>query len=318
MELVRNRPMLRPIQAAHAQRPGQRGTVSVAVMRTGPTFVFALLAALAALLAGCGDKFDRTTPEGTILAAQDAVMSGNAQRLGRMIYYENEDQKKLMARLGIFLGNLGDLGVSVQTKFPDEVKALADRTEQAAKEGKATGLFSQLAQQMGGTTGRRRPPAATNNQRGAFDDALKQLFADPYSWAADAETRLTTSPINDNSVALLWDGKPVLAPVGMTMRRGDDDLWYFVLPTKVPGLSGFMPRTKEQYKVFGSVIHTFDRLVIDLKNDVEGGRVSSLEDLSSKAGEKALPPVLMTFYAYGNLLEQQKKQAEAQAKAGPK
>jgi hypothetical protein len=272
-------------------------------------------AATALLLVGCDKGPDRSTPEGTIAAARWAVERGEARRIGDYIFADNEETRRLFRRLGVFLGNVQQLGQTIQEKFPAEVAGLKAAAEQAAAEGKATSLVSQLTSQMRPGRGRRSGPpamAGDDSARQAFDNALKGLFADPYGWVRESEKRLTTTFLTDTSVALLWDEKPILPPIGMVMRRDDTDgRWYFALPTNLPGVSNFMPKTKEQFEIFGGLIKVFDQVVIDLRNDIDEGRLTTLDEVSRAAGEKTFLPAALTVFAYARLTESQKKEAAA-------
>lgn len=272
-------------------------------------------AATALLLIGCDKGPDRSTPEGTIAAARWAVERGEARRIGDYIFADNEETRRLFRRLGVFLGNVQQLGQTIQEKFPAEVAGLKAAAEQAAAEGKATSLVSQLTSQMRPGRGRRSGPpamAGDDSARQAFDNALKGLFADPYGWVRESEKRLTTTFLTDTSVALLWDEKPILPPIGMVMRRDDKDgRWYFALPTNLPGVSNFMPKTKEQFEIFGGLIKVFDQVVVDLRNDIDEGRLTTLDEVSRAAGEKTFLPAALTVFAYARLTESQKKEAAA-------
>jgi hypothetical protein len=272
-------------------------------------------AATALLLVGCDKGPDRSTPEGTIAAARWAVERGEARRIGDYIFADNEETRRLFRRLGVFLGNVQQLGQTIQEKFPAEVAGLKAAAEQAAAEGKATSLVSQLTSQMRPGRGRRSGPpalAGDDSARQAFDNALKGLFADPYGWVRESEKRLTTTFLTDTSVALLWDEKPILPPIGMVMRRDDKDgRWYFALPTNLPGVSNFMPKTKEQFEIFGGLIKVFDQVVVDLRNDIDEGRLTTLDEVSRAAGEKTFLPAALTVFAYARLTESQKKEAAA-------
>jgi len=272
-------------------------------------------AATALLLVGCDKGPDRSTPEGTIAAARWAVERGEARRIGDYIFADNEETRRLFRRLGVFLGNVQRLGQTIQEKFPAEVAALKAAAEQAAAEGKTTSLVSQLTSQMRPGRGRRSGPpamAADDSARQAFDNALKGLFADPYGWVRESEKRLTTTFLTDTSVALLWDEKPILPPIGMVMRRDEKDgRWYFALPTNLPGVSNFMPKTKEQFEIFGGLIKVFDQVVVDLRSDIDEGRLTTLDEVSRAAGEKTFLPAALTVFAYARLTESQKKEAAA-------
>lgn len=267
---------------------------------------------LSTCLAACDRGPDRTTPEGTIAAARWAVERAEARRIGDYIYADSDDMRRLMRRLGVFLGNVQQLGDAIQAKFPEQVASLRTQAEQAAKDGKTTSLISQLGSQMRPGKGKSRPamPSQDEGARNAFDNALKNLFADPYAWIRESEKRLTTTFLTDDSVALLWDEKPILPPLGMVMKKdARDGRWYFVLPTNVPGVSNFMPKTKEQFEIFGGLIKVFDQVVVDLRKDVESGKLASLDDVSRSAGEKTFLPAALTVFAYSRLSDSQKKEA---------
>ncbi|MDX2130985.1 MAG: hypothetical protein SFY69_02900 [Planctomycetota bacterium] len=275
---------------------------------------WALGAAALLGLASCESEGPRDTPEATIASFSKDVREGRAERLGDYLYADNPDMRRLMRRTGVLLGNLQALGESVQAKFPDEVAALKAEAEKAAAEGRSGGFFSQMASQMGGTNRRRRANVrAGDNAQSSFNDAIQQLLADPYAWAEESEKRLTTAFLTDDSVALLWDSKPILPPLGMSMRRADDGKWYVVPPTESPTLAPFMPKTPEQYQMFGSLIATFDNLVIDLRKDVDEGRVRSLDELSNRAGERAFLPLAAAFYAYSNYTTKMRQNERGEA-----
>ncbi|MCX5688210.1 MAG: hypothetical protein NTV94_00200, partial [Planctomycetota bacterium] len=188
------------------------------------------------------------------------------------------------------------------------------QAEAAAKEGKATSLVAQLSSQMRPGRGRSKTAAAVapdDSARDAFDAALKNLFADPYAWINESEKRLSTTFLTDDSVALLWDEKPILPPIGIVMKKDSKDgRWYFMLPTNLPGVGNFFPKTKEQYEIFGGLIKVFDQVMVDLRLDIQSGKLTSLDEVSRSAGEKTFLPAALTVFAYSRLTETQKKDAK--------
>ena len=282
--------------------------------------VWSVLALLAAWLfagVGCSDDYGQDTPEQTIRTAKMLVEKGKAKQLSTLIYAENENWRKLMRRTGVFLGNIQALGNELETAFPKEVGALRERAKTAAAEGKATSLVGVLSKQAMG--GRRKRPSEKERaeMEQAMQDAMKRLFADPYAWLKEADGRLTTVPVNDNTAALMWDGQTVMPPLGMIMRKAEDGKWYFVLPTNLPGVNQFMPKTEKEFRLWGSIITTFDNVVIDLTKDVREKRLTNFEMVSMKAGEKAFIPAAMTFAAYGAYLDAKKREAKAAADTKP-
>lgn len=279
------------------------------------SFILVLvLAACGALsISGCGES-SHDTPEATIALVRKTVEEGHAERLPRYIYADSAGMRTLLTHFGRFLGDLQKLGSAVQEKFPRDIAAMRARAEEAAKSGKSSSLLGQIMAQT--RPGAKKPavapggPDANNAMRDAFDDALKQLFADPYAWIAQSEKRLTTEFLTDDTVSVLWDGQPVLAPIGMVMKKDVDGQWYFVLPMNLPGLSKFMPKNEKEFQIWGGLITVFDKMVVDLTKDVKSGKVRTIDDLSRKAGEMAFMPAMITVFAYSKLEEAQKKEAK--------
>jgi hypothetical protein len=284
-------------------------------MRSGLAIFAAAALTGISVLTGCSrTDYSQGTPEETIASANKMVEAGDAEKLPNLVYAENPDMRKLLNTLGRMTGHLEELAKEINTRYPQETAELAKKAEEAAKQGKSTSLIGQLAQQGRRQGGRRnrtaKPserPGERQEQREQFDDAITRLFADPYSFLRDNQGRLTTAYLTDDSVALLWDGKPVLQPIGMVMNKAEDGKWYFVLPTNTPGISGFMPKTPEQYKLMGQMVAVLDKVVIDLRKEVASGQHSSLESVSRRAGEMTFLPAVLTFYAYSQLRDEQQK-----------
>lgn len=274
---------------------------------------------LGACLLGCErSPYSQASPDETIQTARLMVERGEASRLPDLIWAANEDERRLFTHLGRMLGSLQKLGVAIQAKFPQEVGELKARAEEAANKGQSTSLLSQMTQSMGPQRGnRRRQGPPSDAQRSAFDDTLSSLFADPYGFLERSSERLSTVYITDNTAAVMWDKKPVLPPLGLAMKQETNGDWYIVIPTALPGISSAWPRSKEEYQVWGSLITTLDKTIIDLTADVELGRLTTLDEVSKRAGEKAFIPAAMVFYAFGQLRDAQKKEA-AQSVTAPK
>ncbi|MDX2016332.1 MAG: hypothetical protein SFY95_01675 [Planctomycetota bacterium] len=290
------------------------------------TLVMLTLASLS--LTGCDrePRLSQVTPEETIRTARTLIEQGRAEQVARLIYAENDQMRALYARLGRLLGTAQVLGKEVDRRFPAEVAELRARAEQAAREGKPSNLFSQLASQFGnqgpragaagGTNRQRRSGPPPRAQRDAFDDAITSLLVDPYRFFQESADKVSTTLVDDNTVALLYDNKPVLPPIGLIMKR-EKNRWYFVLPTNLPGASNFMPRNEQEYKVFASFIQVFDNALKDLTAEVQSGGVQTLEQLSRKAGEKIAIPAIMVFYAYSQMMEERTRSATPNSSPAP-
>jgi hypothetical protein len=287
------------------------------ITRTSTLCLAGLFAAIFAL-AGCRRGYDQSSPQAVLQAAKLMVAKGDADRLPDLIYADSKKMRQLLDELGVVLGSLQDLGRAVQKAYPDEIEKLKKEAEASAKNGEATSFISrmmgQASQQMGGGPfGRRnkngQPPADPDAAQKMFNNAMKELFADPYGWIAANETRLTVQSVADDRAALLWDGKPALG-IGLAMQRGDDDKWYLVLPTSAPGFAQVMPRSEETWEIMGSLMDVFDNMLKDLAKDVKTGKARRLDDVAKLAGEKAFLPAVLVFVAYGKAMEAEKKAAK--------
>lgn len=281
------------------------------------------LLGLLAFLGGCrrGD-FPQDTPDAVLATARKMVQEKRADLLPNLIYADSKDMRKLLDQFGQTLGSLQDLAFAVNKAYPDEIAKLQEEAEAAAKNGQATSfiqkMVGQASQGGGGRRRRGQPPAVPapggdDDPRKAFNNAAKELFADPYGWLTKTEGRLTTQTIADDTAAILWDGKPVFG-VGLMMKQ-EKGKWYVVLPTNAPGLGQVMPKSPETWEIMGGLLEVFDNALTDLTKDVKKGRCKRLEDVASKAGEKAFVPAVMVFFAYSQAMEAEKKEAKARAAA---
>lgn len=262
--------------------------------------LFSALLALALVLAlpACGDEgYSQDTPDATLRTARLMIERGEAQRLVTLVHADSREMAAVLKRLGSLLGNLQELGREISRAFPQEVEQLKADAQAGAASQRAQGLLQAFA------AGRMpRDPGAARAQQDQFALLIRRIFADPFGWLADQEGRLSTAFITDDTVAILYDDKPIIPVIGLLMRE-HDGRWYIQLPTSVPGADRFLPRTREEYSVIGSIVKILDQAVIDLTADVRTGRVASLDAVAGKAGEKAFLPMAMAFYAYTRLLE---------------
>lgn len=258
--------------------------------------------------------YDRSTPEDVLAAAKDMVVNNEAERLSELFYADDDQMRELYARLGLVLGHIQDLAVAINERFPDEVAEARATAEAAAKSGKGMSLLEQFA-----PNARRRrdgPPSGAEEDR--WNQLLQTIASDPYAWLTDAEGRLTFTYLDDERVAVLWDKKPVLPPLGLVLRR-EEGQWSVVLPlATLPMASRFMPQTPDEYSIWGSLIQMADNVVIDLDKDVREGRLTTLDSLARTAGEKAAPPMLMGMIAYNKALEERRRRERAAKAAASK
>jgi hypothetical protein len=286
--------------------------------------VLGVMAASAVLLSACERKpsYSQRSPEAVVETAVLMVKNGDVQLLPQLIYAESKEGRIVLQRMGQLFKSLSLLAKDLEAKFPAEVGQLKLQAEQAAKDGRATGLIGDIMSQVGGNTGRpgsRRgatPPQPDGAQQEQFQSAINLLFADPFSMLTGIEKKVTTVPIDNDTVAVLYDGQMVMPPLGLLMRR-KDDRWYVALPTNIPVVQQYLPQNRSEFQIVASLVRVLDNAVIDLRKDVNSGDVRTLEDVSRKTGEKAFLPAMLTFFAYGKAVEN-RMQAGKETPAAPK
>jgi hypothetical protein len=292
------------------------------------------------LLQACSrttETYPASTPDEALDSAQQMIINGDAQRLVELIYAESPEMRGFLDQIGGLLGSLQGLGEAVEQRFPEELAAFKAEAEQAAEEG-GSPLLARLVAAGRGDGGRRnrsfgvsqidregltidtgsatrtdRGPAflsgpQTESQRRIANTIVKQLLADPYGWLAEGRAKLDTMYIADDTVSLTWDDRPILPPFGVIMVQREDE-WRVVPPTSYPGVNRVMPRSADEWFVWGSMAKTLEHVVIDLEKEVRAGRVRNMTDLADTAVEKAAIPAMLIFFAYGNLMEERGRAA---------
>jgi hypothetical protein len=301
-----------------------------------PAVLGYLLAVLGfAALAGC-DRADGPltldSPEATLDTAEALVRDGRADRLVDLIHADDDEMRSLLNQFGRFLGELQKLAAAVEVAFPEEVAQLRAEAEAAAAEGRAASLIDRLTGAPAGPGGnrgfgsnliqnpelrldtgsaaRRGTPSPFaggergRSQREAFSRIAQQFFVDPYGWLGEGRDRLETVYVSDTMVALTWDGKTILPPFGLVLIEGDDGFWRLLLPTQYPGVRRAMPQNEDEYAVYGSIVRTLENVIVDLRRDVEAGKVRNLTDLSDSAVEKVAIPAALVMFALSEVMEE--------------
>lgn len=249
---------------------------------------------------------EQGTPEATLATARLLVERGQARHLARLVYAEDPQMGVFLDKLGVLMGNMQRLGEAIAKQYPKELAALKEEENLSKARRQASGLVGNIV----GQQRRRRgewDPKEDESRRRAFEDTVRLVFADPYAWLRDGEGRLSAEYLTDDIVALRWDGEPILPPIGLQMKRGEDGKWYFALPLKLPVVQKYVPRSNEEWQIWGSMLGVLDRLVVDLRLGVEGGKIQNLDELSRVAGEKAFLPAAMVALAYDRALAARKK-----------
>ncbi|MGD9790867.1 MAG: hypothetical protein AB7Q00_11235 [Phycisphaerales bacterium] len=267
-----------------------------------------LLVSILAILPACEKEpiYSQATPEATLRSARDMVRDGHADKLATLIHTDDPEMRLVLDRLGVFFRNTQKLALAIDQKFPAEVATLKDKIRQDAESGGAAKLMSAITRSQSNT--RRGPtPKEGSEQRQDFDDSFKRLFVDPYGWLEEADTRLTTAYVDDETVSLRWDSKPILPPIGISLKQAADGNWYFVLPLHLPVISKYAPRTPAEYQILRSMVAVVNNLIVDLRLDIEQGKITNLDALARTAGEKAFMPAAMVFYAYTKAVDERKK-----------
>lgn len=257
------------------------------------------LAALATLPA-CREKgYAQYSPDDVVKSAQLMVKNGETAKLATLIDAEGPYLPAFLRRVGTLLADTQALADEINRKFPADVAKLKDRLEQ----GGAKGLLDTVASLTNQRALKGTNPGA------AIEDAFKQIFVDPYGWIENSTGHFSFEDIGNDRVAVLWDKKPIMAPLGLVMRQRDGK-WFVALPLNSPLIAPIMPRTKDEWSIWASLVKVFDNAVIDLRKDIQSGQMRSFDDVVRKAGEKAFMPAVMVAFAMGKSYELRKQQEQ--------
>jgi len=265
--------------------------------------VCALLAAIIALGA-CERRYPQDSAQAVLDSAREMVAEGRADRLTDLIYAETPEERRLLDRVGDLLGSMQDLAVEVQKAYPDEVDKLRRDAIRAAEQGEADDVLSRVL-----TGSRAMSPRDERADPGEMlNTVMLTILVDPYAFLEENEDRLTAVPIADDMAAVQWDGKPVFGPlVGLTMRE-TEGRWQIVLPTHLPPVKRVLD-DPDMRQMLGDFVVTVDNAVIDLREDVRTGEARTLEEAASRAGENALPPLMMVMFAMGKYQDAAREEA---------
>ncbi|MEZ6318454.1 MAG: hypothetical protein R3B49_06830 [Phycisphaerales bacterium] len=263
--------------------------------------------------------YPASTPDEMLDSMALMVQRRQAGRLVELIEVappaDTTTDRDRMGDLYLLLGRVLDdaqrLADATAERFPRELEDLRASVDR----GETPSLFGAMAKSAAGRRGNRQPAfggfGGNAQQQHQFGQALSALLADPYAKLAEGRDRLTTTPIDSDTEALLWDGRPIMPPIGLLVRRQDDGRWNLVPPTALPGVSRVLPHTESEYEIWGSLLATLDNVFVDLEKDVRAGRLTSLEQLSDRAVEKAIVPMGMVMVAYGRAMEDRDRKGDA-------
>jgi len=225
------------------------------------------------------------SPEAVLDEAMAVVEAGRADRLADLIHAETPEMRAALDALGRLLGDLQDLGETLQSRFPEKVEALRSGGVDPGAAAGGSG-FASMFGGLGTGAGNRRLAAA---------------LADPFGWLQRARGRLSVAPLTDDTAAVQVDGRPAFG-VGLTMMRTEDG-WRITPPLHVPPVSTYAPQSPEEWSILTSMILTVDAAVVDVQKSVRRGEARDLGDAARLAGEKAWAPLAMCVVAYQRVME---------------
>ncbi len=257
---------------------------------------------LAYTLTGTGKRntYAQSSPDDVLRAAVAMIKNGETRQLSTLIYADSPEMRTVLGQLGTVLESMQKLSVSSAKRFPEEFQKLQDDALAAAEDPKNKGLVAQLMIGMNefgnGKPSGRQPNA--DDVRNAFS----AILADPFGWIDRNAARLTTVKTADDTASIMFDGQPAIPVVGLPMKL-ENGKWYIHLPLNVSPISNVMPKSKQQWSILGSVLKVTDNAMIDLRADVDAGRVAGLRNLTDKFQDKVLFPIAIAFASYGKELD---------------
>lgn len=268
----------------------------------------ALFIGVVALLGGCSDEWSQSTPEETIKTARRLVEKKRTREMYKLVYAESPEMTGFLQKLGVLFSNMQKLATQIEVSMPEEVAKLKEKTKEAVESGKAADVLSQMSGQRGSR--RRGQPDFRVQERlqEALDGMMTKLLTDPYEILRDAENRLTTAYLTDDTVSLRWDEEPILPPIGLQMKQDEKDgLWYFRLPLNIPSVGQYLPKSAKEWKVAEYGVVVLNNTLVDLRIDLREKRITTLDGLIASAKEKTIPPIIVIFGAYMKAIEDRKK-----------
>ena len=253
-------------------------------------------------------RYDLSSPEAALASARLMIERNDAERLSDLIEASNENERRLLGQVGLTLGHLQDLANAIREEMPEELERYREELEEAAARGEPVTFFERVAARRGGA--RERPPDQGGAEmfrgspvRERINVVLQGMIADPYAWIEDSEARLSFVEVDDDLVALQWDGEPILPPFGVVMRRQDEGQWKFVPPLNLPGIRDAAPRNEDEFLIWGSLVASLDNVLVELTEEVRDGRHATFESVADSTFEKIAIPAVMIMYAYGQAIE---------------
>jgi len=251
-------------------------------------------------LGGCSkppQAYSRSSPEAVIDSAVLMVQNGEAERLTELVYAENVQMRSLLNQIGLALDAMEELSSVVAEKFPEELAELRAQIE-------ADGGQSLIEAMLGRDRNRR-----DGRDDGAqFRAMAKRIFADPFGWLSQHRDKLDVIYIADDTYGVMYDNKPLLQPWGLLIQQQQDG-WYLMLPTNLPGARQVLPDTDDEFMLWGSLFKSLENGVRDMTSDVRRGRTTSMNQLGQSAIEKFAIPAAMVMYAWGQHKEAIEREA---------
>jgi len=258
--------------------------------------------------------YPQASPEEVLKSAITMIKNGEAEKVATLIYAPAPEMRAVLNRFGDLLGSLQDLGLAVAKRFPNDIQRIrADALKKATTSTGSAAAIQAMASRPGAALGAVRAGRGGGgvqqpDPRGLEDFAMT-VFADPFGWIDANADRLSAVPINDEQAAVLVDGKPV-PPIGLTMRYAENK-WQIELPLSLPGVSQFLPQTRHEYSILGSLLKVLAAAIDELADDVRSGKISRTNQLAEKAGEKAFGPAAMVFIVYGKEMDVRSRRERA-------
>lgn len=241
--------------------------------------------------------FTQESPSDVLKAAVDMVKAGRADQLPTLIYAESPEMRVVLQRLGGLTGSLQELAGVLSKRFPQQVAQYRKDAEEAMKSDQGKSVMTALLQGQRPTG----TPSSPQDQQTTFEQTAMRILADPFSWLEQGAGRLTTVEVADDTAAILFDGAPI-AGVGLTMKKVGTK-WFVQIPTNLPGVSRYMPQTRNEWSIVANLIKVLDNAMKDLAVEVNAGRVNRMEQLAEKVGEMAFPPAAMVAIVYAKEMD---------------
>jgi len=267
--------------------------------KTKKPLIALLLIFTSCFLISCdGRSYDQSDAQAVVDSLAKMLEKGDVGKIPTLIYAEDDQKRLMLDRCGYLLDRLQNLSDSIKETYPDEVDELLNKAKETAEE--------KVAEE-----GRRR------DRESQWMSQFGQLMTDPFGVLEEQMQRVEVVVLDDERSAVTFDGKPAFGGIGLMIRQGEDNKWYFELPQTLPVLGAKMPQTEQEWQILGAMLKTIAKGIEWAEDDIESGDCETLDEVWRDVMENTWPGLAMQYLVYEQALDMRGKQKDETKKQPP-